>query len=62
MDQAQVGVHALNLEFSVSSSLIRASFTEAESAILGFPVVEGRIADAVARDKCLGPSDPAPVC
>jgi len=37
----------LSLDFSASSSLMRASSLTLRPPILGFPVVEGRIADAV---------------
>ena len=47
MDQAQVGIHALKSGIFGFKLFDASQLADAESAILGFPVVEGRVADAV---------------
>ena len=47
MDQAQVGIHVLKSGIFGFKLFDASQLADAESAILGFPVVEGRIADAM---------------
>ena len=62
MNQAQVRIHALKSGVFCLKLFDAGQLTDAESAILGFPVVKGRIADAMLATGPSGPSVPAPVC
>ena len=47
MDQAQVSIHALKSGIFGFKLFDASQLADAKSAILGFPVVEGRVADAM---------------